>query len=82
MDAEVRRRLEQKAREAESGAAEAGRLAGLLAGGSAEFAAGVAAGMLYNSFRYQTRRILGRDPTGAEFGEFLEFMRGRAPGSR
>ena len=37
-------------------------------------AVGVIAGQMYNAFYYQTRRILGRDPTPAEFDEFLEFV--------
>ncbi|MEE3212990.1 MAG: hypothetical protein VX209_00505 [Thermoproteota archaeon] len=36
---------------------------------------GIMIGRLYNSFYYQHRRILGRDPTTDEFLEFLEFVK-------
>ena len=36
---------------------------------------GILIGRLYNSFYYQHRRILGRDPTTDEFLEFLEFVK-------
>lgn len=42
------------------------------------FARGVAAGRLYNSFHYQTRRILKRDPTDEEFDEFVRIVRDNA----
>lgn len=43
--------------------------------GADRFAYGVAVGRLYNSFRYQCRRILGRDPTAEEVGEFADLVR-------
>ena len=36
---------------------------------------GIMMGRLYNSFYYQHRRILRRDPTTDEFLEFLEFVK-------
>ncbi len=39
-----------------------------------EFVFGIAIGRIYNSFYYQTRRILKRDPTEQEFKEFLELL--------
>lgn len=42
------------------------------------FGRGVAAGRLYNSFHYQTRRILKRDPTDEEFDEFVRIVRDNA----
>lgn len=54
-------------------------LEGLLAGDSTEFAFGIAAGRIYNSFHYQTRRILKRDATENEFQEFLEILSNSAP---
>ncbi|MDA7940683.1 MAG: hypothetical protein MPJ06_02615 [Nitrosopumilus sp.] len=74
MDAQVRRVLEEKIRDAESRRGDAERLAASLAGGSPEFARGVIAGGVYNSFRYQTRRLLGREPTSSEFEELLSMM--------
>ena len=39
------------------------------------FACGLVIGRLYNSFHYQCRRILKRDPTNEEFVEFLEILK-------
>lgn len=41
------------------------------------FKYGLVIGRLYNSFYYQSRRILKRDPTKAEFSEFLQILRKR-----
>ena len=41
------------------------------------FAFGIVIGRLYNSFFYQCRRILKRDPTEPEFLEFLEILKTR-----
>ena len=39
------------------------------------FTYGIVIGRLYNSFYYQTRRILNRDPTSEEFTEFLKILK-------
>ena len=39
------------------------------------FRYGIAIGRLYNSFDYQCRRILNRNPTKEEFSEFLDFLK-------
>ena len=39
------------------------------------FSYGVVIGRLYNSFYYQCRRILKRNPTENEFSEFLEILK-------
>ncbi len=39
------------------------------------FSFGIIIGRLYNSFFYQCRRILQRDPTELEFSEFLEILK-------
>lgn len=39
------------------------------------FSYGVVMGRLYNSFHYQCRRILKRNPTDKEFSEFLEILK-------
>ncbi len=39
------------------------------------FGYGVMIGRLYNSFYYQTRRVLKREPTSDEFTEFIEFIK-------
>ncbi len=38
---------------------------------------GIIIGRVYNSFYYQYRRILGRDPNDKEFKEFLELLKDR-----
>jgi hypothetical protein len=41
---------------------------------NADFKYGIILGRLYNSFHYQSRRILKRDPTPEEFSEFLGIL--------
>jgi hypothetical protein len=41
---------------------------------SKSFALGIVVGRLYNTFFYQTKRILKRDPTNQEFEDFLKFI--------
>lgn len=41
---------------------------------SNDFKMGILIGRVYNSFHYQTKRILKREPTKLEFSEFLEFL--------
>ena len=41
---------------------------------SKSFALGIAVGRIYNSFYYQSKRILNREPTKDEFEEFLKFV--------
>ncbi|MEM3064949.1 MAG: hypothetical protein QW177_06205 [Candidatus Nitrosotenuis sp.] len=43
-------------------------------GDSLNFQYGIIVGRLYNSFYYQSRRILKRDPTEQEFSEFLGIL--------
>ena len=38
------------------------------------FGHGIIIGMLYNSFYYQSRRILKRNPTEQEFSEFIQLL--------
>ncbi len=42
---------------------------------SISFSSGIVIGRLLNSFYYQHRRVLKRDPTDIEFSEFLEFLK-------
>ena len=42
-----------------------------------DFSFGIIIGRLYNSFYYQSRRLLQRDPTEQEFLEFLEILKTR-----
>jgi len=39
------------------------------------FVYGIVIGRLYNSFYYQCRRVLKRDPTNEEFTEFLSILK-------
>ena len=41
---------------------------------SKSFALGIIVGRLYNTFFYQSKRILQRDPTKQEFEDFLKFI--------
>ena len=41
---------------------------------SKSFALGIVVGRLYNTFFYQSKRILQRDPTKQEFEDFLKFI--------
>lgn len=47
-----------------------------------DLALGIAVGRIYNSFHYQTRRILGRDATEQEFEEFLGLLSDNLDGIR
>ena len=44
---------------------------------SKSFALGMVVGRIYNAFYYQSKRILHREPTAAEFEEFLEFIQNK-----
>ena len=44
---------------------------------STSFSSGMMIGRLFNSFYYQHRRILKRDPTDIEFIEFIEFLKNK-----
>ena len=41
---------------------------------SKSFALGIVVGRLYNTFFYQSKRILKRDPTKEEFEDFLNYI--------
>ncbi|MGQ0376777.1 MAG: hypothetical protein ACT4OW_04645 [Nitrososphaerota archaeon] len=49
----------------------------ILSDNTNSFGFGVVIGRLYNSFYYQSRRILKRDPTKEEFLEFLDILKKR-----
>ena len=46
---------------------------------SKSFALGIVVGRFYNTFFYQTKRILKRDPTKKEFEDFLKFVENKKP---
>jgi len=41
---------------------------------AADLAIGIVIGRIFNSFHYQTRRILGRNATAQEFDEFVKLI--------
>jgi hypothetical protein len=41
------------------------------------FAYGIVIGRLYNSFYYQCRRVIKRNPTNLELSEFIELLKKR-----
>ncbi len=78
MDARVKKAVLSKLEEAVTSAGEIRQIQGSLqsipGAGGPDFALGIAVGRIYNSFHYQTRRILGRNATDAEFSEFLQVL--------
>jgi hypothetical protein len=78
VDPRVKKAISAKIDEAASSAHEVRAIRDNLGmGKSDDFAFGIAVGRIYNSFHYQTRRILGRDATDAEFEEFVSLLSGR-----
>ena len=76
MDEQLRQKLEEKAQEIHSKRNDILNIADSLDNPqkSNNFALGIAVGMMYNSFYYQTRRILNRNPTHQEFDEFMDII--------
>lgn len=72
MNPKVLERLESKIAEAIARGSQIRRMAELLGDSTSTYH--ILAGMLYNSFYYQTRRICARDPTDTEFAEFAEWL--------
>ena len=78
MDEKLREIVNQKIREALSNMDEIQDIVKSLDKSSSEndiFSYGVVIGRLYNSFYYQCRRILKRNPTKKEFSEFLKIIK-------
>ncbi len=77
MDKKIRKILEEKIHESTSKRNEITLLVKSL--GHAEnpdiFGHGIIIGRLYNSFYYQSRRILKRSPTEQEFSEFMQLLK-------
>ncbi|MDE1863042.1 MAG: hypothetical protein KGI33_09035 [Thaumarchaeota archaeon] len=77
MDPRLEDKVNEKIREVTAGSDEILEIIGMLRDlrtHSNSFAYGIAIGRLYNSFYYQCRRILKRNPTGEEFAEFLDLL--------
>jgi hypothetical protein len=79
MDEILMKKIKQKIHETISNKEEIRQLVKLLSNidNSKSFALGIVVGRLYNSFYYQTKRILNREPTEFEFTEFLEFIKSK-----
>jgi len=77
MDEKIQKVLEEKIRESTSKINEITILVNSL--GQAKnpnmFGQGIIVGRLYNSFYYQSRRILKRNPTEQEFLEFIQLLK-------
>ena len=76
MDDTILKKLEQKIEETISKKDEINQLINSLSDvdNSDSFVLGILVGRIYNSFYYQTKRILNREPTETEYQEFLEFV--------
>lgn len=77
MDKRLEEKINEKIEEALANISEVNQIAKSLdkqAAGSNQFKYGIILGRLYNSFHYQSRRILKRDPTQEEFVEFVQIL--------
>ena len=81
MDETLLQKMEQKIQETISNKQELKQLIDSLSSidDSKSFVLGIVVGRLYNAFYYQSKRILNRDPTDAEFQEFLKFVKLKIP---
>ena len=79
MDEILLKKLEQKIQETISNKDDIRELIKSLSSidDSKSFALGIIVGRIYNSFYYQSKRILNREPTKDEFKEFLKFIQKR-----
>ena len=76
MDDILLKKIEQKIHDSISNKDDIQELIKLLSSidDSKSFALGIIVGRLYNTFFYQSKRILKRDPTKQEFEDFLKFI--------
>ena len=77
MDEKIQKVLEEKIRESTSKINEITTLVNSFEQmeNPTEFERGIIIGRLYNSFYYQSRRILKRNPTDQEFTEFIQLLK-------
>ena len=77
MDKEIQKIMQEKIHETMGKVNEITSLINLLdlSSDANSFGYGVMIGRLYNSFYYQSRRILKRDPTEQEFSDFIELVK-------
>ena len=76
MDEILLKKIEQKIQDSISNKDDIKELIKLLStiDDSKSFALGIVVGRLYNTFFYQSKRILKRDPTKQEFEDFLKYV--------
>jgi hypothetical protein len=77
MDKRLEQKISEKIQESLANIGEINQIARQLdekRADSQHFKYGIIIGRLYNSFYYQSRRILKRDPTNEEFSEFLKIL--------
>ena len=76
MDEILLKKIEQKIQESISNQNDIKELINSLStiDDSKSFALGIVVGRLYNTFFYQSKRILKREPTKQEFEDFLKFI--------
>ncbi|MFB5621613.1 MAG: hypothetical protein ACE5RO_05360 [Candidatus Nitrosomaritimum yanchengensis] len=79
MDEKLKIKIEEKIQETLSNKSEIKQLRQYLSNmdDSKSFVLGIIVGRLYNSFYYQTKRILDREPTKEEFNEFVDYLKNR-----
>ena len=80
MDKILQKRIDEKINETFSKSEQLSTIINSLSSLSSDqnsFAYGLVIGRLYNSFYYQCRRLLKRDPTNEEFSEFIELLKNR-----
>jgi len=79
MDDILLKKIEQKIQDSISNKDDIKELIKLLStiDNSKSFALGIVVGRLYNTFFYQSKRILKRDPTKQEFEDFLKFIKNK-----
>jgi len=79
MDETLLKKIEQKIQDSISNKDEIKQLIQSLSSidDSKSFALGIVVGRIYNTFFYQSKRILNREPTKQEFQEFLEFVKNK-----
>ena len=76
MDEILLKKIEQKIQDSISNKDDIKELIKLLStiDDSKSFTLGIVVGRLYNTFFYQSKRILKREPTKKEFEDFLKFI--------
>ena len=76
MDEVLLKKIEQKIQDSISNKDDIKELIKLLStiDDSKSFALGIVVGRLYNTFFYQSKRILKREPTKQEFEDFLKYV--------